>query len=116
MTSAGEPVEERAGAGRRPSLLGSVAARARATARTLYEIFYGITGFEFERQAAHVRGDLENLFIFMIMGDLLGVPVLPPYYSLRVVPYLVETVPGWRRRVLRERQAFEGEEYDLHGV
>lgn len=52
----------------------------------------------------------------MVMGDLIGVPILPPYYSLRLVPYLAESVPAWKRRVLRERQPFESEEYDLHGV
>jgi len=83
---------------------------------TLRDVFYGFTGFEFERHAAQLRGDLENVFIFLVMGDLLGVPVLPPYYSLRLVPYLLESVPAWRLRVLRERQPMEGEEYDLHGV
>jgi len=115
---AGQPrrFEKRVGARRRPSLGDELARRARKGARTLQEVFYGFTGFEFERHAVHVRADLENLFIFMLMGDLLGVPVLPPYYALRLVPYLTETVPVWRRRVLRPRQAFENEEYDLHGV
>jgi hypothetical protein len=93
-----------------------VLARARAAARALAEIFYGATGYEFERQAAQSRADLENLFVFLVMGDYLGVPVLPPYYALRLVPYLMETLPYWRRRVLRPRGAFEGEEFDLHGV
>jgi hypothetical protein len=97
-------------------VVAAAAARVRAAARTLGEIIYGATGFEFERHAARTRADLENLFIFMVMGDLLGVPVLPPYYSLRLVPYLIEVVPSWRRRVLRERQPFESEEFDLHGV
>ncbi len=90
--------------------------RVRKSVSTLRGVFYGFTGYEFERHAAHARADLENLFVFMIMGDLLGVPVLPPYYALRLVPYLTETVPVWRRRVLRERQPLESEDYDLHGV
>ncbi len=90
--------------------------RLARSGRTLLEVLYGATGYEFERQAAHKRGDLENLFMFMVMGDLLGVPILPPYYALRLVPYLAEAVPGWRRRVLRERQPFESEDFDLHGV
>ena len=85
-------------------------------ARTLREIFYGATGYEFERQAARLRGDLENLFLFMVVGDTLGVPILPPYYALRLVPYVIETLPLWHRRVLRERHPLESEEFDLHGV
>jgi hypothetical protein len=75
-----------------------------------------MAGYEFEREAAHIRADLENLFIFMLVGDLLGVPILPPYYNLRLLPFLVDTIPYWRRRVLRERHPFESEEFDLHGV
>jgi len=85
-------------------------------ARTLREIFYGATGYEFERQAARLRGDLENLFLFMIIGDTIGVPILPPYYSLRLVPYVIEVLPYWKRRVLRERHPLDNEEFDLHGV
>ena len=85
-------------------------------ATTLREIFYGATGYEFERQAARIRGDLENLFLFMIVGDIIGVPILPPYYALRLVPYVIDTLPMWQRRVLRERQPLDSEEFDLHGV
>jgi hypothetical protein len=63
-----------------------------------------------------MRADMENLFTFMVLGELLGVPVMPPYYALRLVPYLTPNVPTWRRRVLRQRQPLEGEDYDLHGV
>ncbi len=90
--------------------------RLRRFRKMLGEVFYGATGYEFERQAQHVRADLENLFVFMVMGDIIGVPIMPPYYSLRLVPYLAEFVPIWRRRVLRERSPFESEDYDMHGL
>ncbi len=94
----------------------AVSRRARAAARALRQMLYGATGLEFERHAAHVRADLENLLIFMVMGDTLGVPILPPYYALRLVPYFVGSVEAWRRRVLRERHPLESEEFDLHGL
>jgi hypothetical protein len=90
--------------------------RLSAVAHTLREVFYGATGYEFERQAARLRGDLENVFLFLLIGDSLGVPILPPYYALRLVPYLIDTLPLWQRRVLRERHPLESEEFDLHGV
>jgi len=90
--------------------------RLRPLRATLGEVLYGMTGYELEREAAHLRSDLENLFLFLLAGDLLGVPILPPYYSLRLLPYLLETIPHWRRRVLRERNPFESEEFDLHGL
>ena len=92
------------------------ATRLAAFARTLREVFYGATGYEFERQAARLRGDQENLFLFMIVGETIGVPILPPYYALRLVPYVIEVLPHWKRRILRERHPLESEEFDLHGV
>jgi hypothetical protein len=94
----------------------TLAERVAAMVQTLREFFYGATGYEFEREAARLRGDLENLFLFMIVGDTIGVPILPPYYALRLVPFVVETLPYWKRRVLRERHPLDSEEYDLHGV
>lgn len=91
----------------------SVTHRARGLLRAVKEIVYGMTAFEFERQAMHARAELEDLFILVTMGDLVGVPILPPYYSLRLVPYMVPRTEAWKRRVLRERHALDKEEFDL---
>jgi hypothetical protein len=90
--------------------------RLAALVQALRDVAYGATGYEFERQAARLRGDLENLFLFMIVGDTIGVPILPPYFSLRLLPYVAPQINMWKRRVLRERHPLEHEEFDLHGV
>ena len=36
-------------------------------------------------------------------GDLIGVPILPPYYTLRLLPYIVPQIYNWRRRMFREK-------------
>src|SRR5918911_839846 len=104
-------------------------ARLAAWANTLREIFYGATGYEsrmrdnplprlfntarevmygmashdMSRYALRTRASMEHLFILITMGDLLGVPILPPYYSLRLLPYVVPQISTWKRRMLRER-------------
>ena len=83
---------------------------------TAREVMYGMASHDMSRYALRTRASMEHLFILITMGDLLGVPILPPYYSLRLLPYLMETIPHWRRRVLRERSPFESEEFDLHGL
>ncbi len=80
------------------------------------EFFYGMSAFEFERQALELRGSLENVFIAVTLGDMLGLPILPPLYALRVLPYVIPQVQKWKRRVVREREIFDSEEFDLHGV
>jgi hypothetical protein len=64
---------------------------------------YGMTYYEMERQLRKERADLEHLFILISFGDVLGVPILPPYYSLRLLPFTVPLINQWRRRMLREK-------------
>lgn len=75
---------------------------ARFTA-TLKEIFYGMAAHDMTRHAIRTRASMEHLFILITMGDLLGVPILPPYYSLRLLPYVVPQIATWKRRMLREK-------------
>jgi hypothetical protein len=69
----------------------------------LRDIVYGMSSHEMTRHAVRSRASMEHLFILITMGDLLGVPILPPYYSLRLLPYVVPQVATWKRRMLRER-------------
>lgn len=80
------------------------------------EFFYGLYAFEFERQAIEARGELESAFMVLTLGDMLGVPVLPPIFSLRVLPYVMPDIVKWKRRVVRERDLADKEEFHLHGV
>ncbi|MFH1906461.1 MAG: hypothetical protein ABIL11_03615 [Chloroflexota bacterium] len=64
---------------------------------------YGMAGHDIACFALKTRGSMEQLFILITMGDLLGIPILPPYYSLRLVPYVVPQISTWKRRMLRER-------------
>lgn len=67
------------------------------------EMIYGMAAHDTARFALKTRGSMEHLFILITMGDLLGVPILPPYYSLRILPYVVPQIATWKRRMLRER-------------
>jgi hypothetical protein len=80
------------------------------------EFLYGMLGYEFAHHALEERGTLETLFILVTLGDMIGVPILPPYYSLRLLPYVVPNIATWKRRVLRERAPTENEEFDMHGI
>ena len=71
--------------------------------RAVGDYVYGMAAHEMTRQALKTRGSMEHLFILITMGDLLGVPILPPYYSLRLLPYVVPQISTWKRRMLREK-------------
>jgi hypothetical protein len=69
----------------------------------LREIIYGMAAHDMSRYAIRTRASMEHLFILITMGDLLGIPILPPYYSLRLLPYVVPQIATWKRRMLREK-------------
>ncbi len=69
----------------------------------LKEVLYGMAQHDMSRYALRTRASMEHLFILITMGDMLGIPILPPYYSLRLLPYVVPQISTWKRRLLREK-------------
>lgn len=67
------------------------------------EVWYGMTAYEFVVSARREKAYLERIFVLSVFGDLLGVPVLPPYYSLRLLPFIVPSINRWKYSMLRER-------------
>jgi len=71
--------------------------------QSIRETIYGMAAHDMSRAALRTRASMEHLFILITMGDLLGIPILPPYYSLRLLPYVVPQIATWKRRMLREK-------------
>ncbi len=71
--------------------------------KTLGEMIYGATIYEMVRGLKKERSHIEHLFILIVFGDFLGLPILPPYYTLRLLPYVVPDITGWKHTMLRER-------------
>lgn len=80
------------------------------------EFLHGMFLHEHVEQARDARASLESLFLVVVFGDMVGLPVLPPYYALRLLPYTLGAVPGWKRRILRERGLGDEHEHHLHGI
>ena len=80
------------------------------------EFMFGMIGYELAHHAVEMRASLESLFMLATVGDMIGVPILPPYYSLRLLPYVVPQIATWKRRVLREKEFTDEHDYHLHGL
>ncbi len=80
------------------------------------DFLYGMTTYEVVQHALEMRAATENLFLAALFGDLIGLPIMPPYYSLRLLPYVVPQIATWKRRVLRERELSDEHDYHLHGL
>ena len=77
--------------------------RMRHVCHVAGEVVYGMTTFEWARDTRRERGEVERLFVLVTFGDLIGLPILPPYYTLRLLPYVVPAINRWKRGLLRER-------------
>ena len=84
--------------------------------RAVREFFYGMFTYEIVQEVREMRGSLDRLFILALFGDMLGVPILPPYYRLRLLPFVVPQIETWKRSVLRERELGSDHGHHLHGV
>jgi hypothetical protein len=89
--------------GRKATRWGGLKARIRRARHSAGEILYGMTTFGWAQDMRRSRGEVERLFVLVTFGDLIGLPILPPYYTLRLLPYVVPEIERWKRALLRER-------------
>jgi hypothetical protein len=87
----------------RVSIWENIQDKLRRTAHAAGEFIYGTTTFDWVRDLRRERGEVERLFVLITFGDIIGLPILPPYYTLRLLPYIVPTINRWKRGLLRER-------------
>lgn len=78
-------------------------ARVRRLARIAGEILYGI--FMHETVMVHRRSAkrIEQLLFLVTMGDIVGIPIIPPYYALRLMAHYSLDLDKWKAFVIRER-------------
>jgi len=62
-----------------------------------------MTTFGWVRDLRRERAETETLFLLIAFGDLVGLPILPPYYTLRLLPLVMPALARWKRSLLRER-------------
>jgi len=94
-------------------IFSSLAAKLRGSPKAVGEVMYGLLLHEPVLVMRKERGHLDNLFMLVIFGDMIGLPLLPPYYSLRLLPHIIPSLDTWRRRVLREKDLTDFVAHDL---
>ena len=95
------------------NLFSSLRTKLKSSPKVVREIIYGLMFHEMDLEMKKEKGHLDNLFMLVVFGDLVGLPVLPPYYSLRLLPHIIPSLETWKRRVLREKDLTEFVAHDL---
>lgn len=88
-------------------LLEQFIGRLRDLRCAIREVLYGMTVYELELELRKERKALEDLLFLMLFGDVLGLPFFPPYFSLRILPYVLPRLQGWKRGLMREKDLTE---------
>jgi hypothetical protein len=94
-------------------LFSFLASKLKSSRKVIGEVMYGLLIHEPVLVMKKERGHLDNLFMLVIFGDMIGLPLLPPYYSLRLLPHIIPSLNMWRRRVLREKDVTDFVGHDL---
>jgi hypothetical protein len=94
-------------------IFSSLTAKLKGSPKVVGEIMYGLLLHEPVLVMRKERGHLDNLFMLVIFGDMIGLPLLPPYYSLRLLPHIIPSLNTWKRRVLREKDVTDFVAHDL---
>jgi hypothetical protein len=88
-------------------------ARIKGLPRIFREILYGMTVHEMDLELKKERGNLDHFFMLVVFGDLVGLPLLPPYYSMRLLPFIIPSIETWKRSLLRERDLTDFASMDI---
>jgi hypothetical protein len=91
----------------------SLKVKLKSASKVVKEIMYGLLVHEMDMTMKKERGSIDNLFMLVVFGDMIGLPILPPYYSMRLLPYIVPSFEMWRRRVLRQKDLTDFVAHDL---
>ena len=85
------------------ALMSSLCKKVTVYLKVIREVLYGFTAYELNRDLQKEKGYINNLFMLVIFGDLAGLPLLPPYYAMRLLPYIIPQINTWKRSVLKEK-------------
>lgn len=85
------------------ALMSGLCKKATVYLKVIREVLYGFTTYELHRSVQKEKGYTNNLFMLVIFGDLAGLPLLPPYYAMRLLPYIIPQINSWKRSVLKEK-------------
>lgn len=64
---------------------------------------YSSSAFGISRELVQQRAELEQIFLFLVAGDQLGLPFYPSYYSRFLLPHLYPRLSRWKRALLRPK-------------
>ena len=75
--------------------------------RSIRDFVYGFLLHGMTSEVHERKGALEDMFTLLFLGETIGVPVFPGFYSLRLVPYYTGRFLRWQRKILKPKDLLD---------
>lgn len=75
----------------------------RKISRTVIDFCYRFSSYGMTQELMRQRAELDTVLLLLVLGNSVGVPIFPSYYSRRLWPYLLPRMASWKRALLRPK-------------
>ena len=75
--------------------------------RKLKDFFYGFAILPHIKMLSKLKFKEDLSLMTLTIGDMIGLPIMPPLYKLSVLPYWFPKIIRWKKYLLSERGALE---------
>ena len=72
----------------------------------LSDFFFGAMTYEMYRESIHLAKIYNDAVELLLLGHFLGIPFLPNYYTLRLLPYIIDRQQLFKTQALKEVDIF----------
>lgn len=73
--------------------------------RFLREFFLGMFYLDLYKDTVKFARKYNDLLNFVVLGEILGIPILSNVTTLRLIPYMYRDLIIWKVRMMRDREA-----------
>lgn len=84
-----------------------IGSRGGSLREVIKDLIFGVFVFQTHQHVRQLASKYRDMIHVLLLGEFLGLPVLGTYYTLRLLPYLLENLPEISERVLKERDVLE---------
>ena len=75
--------------------------------RGLKDFFFGFLYLPYIKNLLEHYNNEDLALMTITLGDMLGMPLMPPIYKLRLLPLWYPRIEYWKKRMLVEKSALE---------
>ncbi len=73
----------------------------------LKDFFFGFAVLPHLRTVVKMRFEEDMFMMTLTIGDMIGLPIMPPVYKLSLLPYWLPLIRRWKKELLGEKGALE---------